>query len=397
MRVAVLVFAVMSAAKGHEVTVDWSALLGSNPDKQNMSVEAGAMLKFNWNGYHNVYQMASKEKFDKCDFSGAQEVIPATASQRMVGPLTTAGSYYYACQVNMHCSMGQKIEVLVKPSHTTGTGYNSGAGSMHSTGGSGLCAANGVTIIPHQRDSGAQQICKSTNTECEVYMKKDATANTCQKFCENHRMQCIATYDDDGDTCSHQFANMARGGARSCCYEGHTSDHICACGVQTAGSATTCPPVVGCQDDDDGLNWESKEQLSTCANHAMYCQDDSPVVAMGAPKGWFKVMCPKTCGCSMADRCCRDYYEQQQQNAYASGTTGTTGTPSNPYASGSAQGSSCSYTAAYDACKQAPGPSGYRCNTDWTTAGVCAECGLREMRLQAELDRLKKQQAYGRL
>ena len=58
-----------------------------------------------------------------------------------------------------------------------------------------------------------------------------------------------------------------------------------------------------CVDDNAGLASESDNALPSCADHANFCEDESMVIAMGSPAGWFSSKCPSTCGTCSTGKC----------------------------------------------------------------------------------------------
>ena len=89
--------------------------------------------------------------------------------------------------------------------------------------GNGLCSDKGVTL-----DDVTKQICDSTQTTCEAYIKKGTVNNvdvqTCNAYCSAFSLECREMYDDQND--------CTRGAKYPTCDEtgGGTSDHICVCG-----------------------------------------------------------------------------------------------------------------------------------------------------------------------
>lgn len=70
------------------------------------SYTAGTMLSIEWTGNHDVYQMASRDKFAACDFSGAT-MLGATSPVLFEVPANAA--VFLACSVGSHCRDGQKL------------------------------------------------------------------------------------------------------------------------------------------------------------------------------------------------------------------------------------------------------------------------------------------------
>jgi len=72
------------------------------------SVDAGTVLNFSWQGYHDVLVLPTKAAFDACDFTNA-------VSLGDVSPVsyTVTDTTYFACSVPGHCPGGQKLEASV--------------------------------------------------------------------------------------------------------------------------------------------------------------------------------------------------------------------------------------------------------------------------------------------
>ena len=72
-----------------------------------MTAELGTTLVFEWTGRHNVYEMASKEAFEKCDFTNAKMLGDTSPLKVTIDKVPV----YYACEIGSHCSEGQKLAV----------------------------------------------------------------------------------------------------------------------------------------------------------------------------------------------------------------------------------------------------------------------------------------------
>mmetsp|Transcript_5402 Transcript_5402/g.9051 ORF Transcript_5402/g.9051 Transcript_5402/m.9051 type:complete len:351 (+) Transcript_5402:88-1140(+) len=102
----------------------WSAI-PSNPNTYN--VTEGETLRFRYSNDHNIWQLASREAYEACNFQGAKEL--AGRDQGGGGgnfpPNTynlvaeSQGVMYIACQVSSHCSAGQKVMITVSPPPTS--------------------------------------------------------------------------------------------------------------------------------------------------------------------------------------------------------------------------------------------------------------------------------------
>merc|ERR1711871_115578 len=83
-----------------------------------VNAKIGDKVVFKYSSAHNVYEMATKSAYDKCDFTGATEL--ASTSQgggsgalpnQYIYQCKTQGDTYIACQVGSHCVAGQKVVV----------------------------------------------------------------------------------------------------------------------------------------------------------------------------------------------------------------------------------------------------------------------------------------------
>ena len=86
-----------------------------------------------------------------------------------------------------------------------------------------LCTDKGITL-----GDVTKQICDSTQTTCEAYIKKGTVNNvdvqTCNAYCSAFGLECKEMYDDNND--------CTKGTKYPTCDDtgGGTSDHICVCG-----------------------------------------------------------------------------------------------------------------------------------------------------------------------
>merc|ERR1712146_552051 len=55
---------------GPVMSFDWLSGF-TDPAARSMMATPGSTIELKWTGMHNVYSMASKEKFEACDFSDA--------------------------------------------------------------------------------------------------------------------------------------------------------------------------------------------------------------------------------------------------------------------------------------------------------------------------------------
>lgn len=101
-------------------TVTWA--IPTTP--QTVSVTAGAEVTFTWTGNHNVYKSANKADYDSCTKTGGTMVAPATSGGTWKTTLSMAGTYYYICEVGMHCAGGQKVAITVTAANNNGNANN---------------------------------------------------------------------------------------------------------------------------------------------------------------------------------------------------------------------------------------------------------------------------------
>lgn len=100
-------------------TIDWKQ--GMDEKAQSYTAKGGEVLKLEWSGSHNVYQMASKEAFDSCNFEGAKNLGGTSPVEVTI----TEKETYLSCEVGSHCQNGQKLAVMMEvpsgPTITTKT------------------------------------------------------------------------------------------------------------------------------------------------------------------------------------------------------------------------------------------------------------------------------------
>ena len=96
-------------------TIDWK--LGMSVDEQNQVVELDeenlAVVVFEWNGYHSVYQFPDKDAFENCDFSQAKYLFVTLTGLGYTFRARSSGTYYFGCKVGSHCQAGQKLALQV--------------------------------------------------------------------------------------------------------------------------------------------------------------------------------------------------------------------------------------------------------------------------------------------
>jgi len=103
------------------IHVPWLAGFGDETARSK-TAHVGDSLHFMWEGGgHNVYKMASKDAFDRCDFTDAvmKEACSsgATCNLGMDSPVEykiTELPAYFACEIQDHCVQGQKLAVTAE-------------------------------------------------------------------------------------------------------------------------------------------------------------------------------------------------------------------------------------------------------------------------------------------
>jgi len=89
------------------IGISWVAGFGGPSARQRTGLKAGDVLVFTWHNTHNVYIMPDKAAFDECDFGRAQLLGDQSGvSYTWTGAATPV---YFACRVNSHCDLGQKL------------------------------------------------------------------------------------------------------------------------------------------------------------------------------------------------------------------------------------------------------------------------------------------------
>ncbi|CAK7345460.1 unnamed protein product [Dovyalis caffra] len=71
--------------------------------------EVGDSLEFVWTSTHTAMEVTTKADYDTCVKTNGilKQTSPATF------PLTKDGTYYFICTVGPHCSLGQKVTIVV--------------------------------------------------------------------------------------------------------------------------------------------------------------------------------------------------------------------------------------------------------------------------------------------
>ena len=102
---AALFVQLVAGARAANVPVSW--VIPMSP--QTMSVNVGDTVVFTWGGNHNVW-LTSQSEFDQC--RGGSE-IAGTDVNTYRWSASSAGTFYFICEVGGHCDAGQKIAITV--------------------------------------------------------------------------------------------------------------------------------------------------------------------------------------------------------------------------------------------------------------------------------------------
>ena len=79
-----------------------------------ITIDAGDSLRFEWSGGHDVFKVNSKSNFDTCDTTGNPPSNRLeSGNSKKVTTSPDVGTHYYICTYGNHCSWGQKIKVTV--------------------------------------------------------------------------------------------------------------------------------------------------------------------------------------------------------------------------------------------------------------------------------------------
>jgi hypothetical protein len=83
-----------------------------------LNAQVGDTVTFDWSGTvpHDLKQMASSTALQSCDFTGATQLVASTTAGNHAMDTSTAGTFYFSCQVGSHCAAMQKIIVVVSAS-----------------------------------------------------------------------------------------------------------------------------------------------------------------------------------------------------------------------------------------------------------------------------------------
>ena len=90
-------------------TIDWKR--GMTTAEQNVKVDEGTEVIFNWEFVHNVYMFASASAYTDCDFSGATKL--SDESGYRFSTEHKSGAFYFGCEYSGHCKDNQKLHLEV--------------------------------------------------------------------------------------------------------------------------------------------------------------------------------------------------------------------------------------------------------------------------------------------
>ncbi|CAH1777840.1 unnamed protein product, partial [Owenia fusiformis] len=93
-------------AEGGNVTIDWAYRM-----YEPKCVYKGTVIRFEWEGDHNVVVLKNRKEFDDCDVGDDVDTDYTLVAEYTLNQVKT---YYFACGVNDACQIGgQKIEIQV--------------------------------------------------------------------------------------------------------------------------------------------------------------------------------------------------------------------------------------------------------------------------------------------
>ena len=80
------------------------------PSPQTLSVAVGDTVTFSWSFSHNVYLSASQADYNSCATTGGT-MLATTSVNTYQHTFSSAGTFYFICEVSGHCSADQKIAI----------------------------------------------------------------------------------------------------------------------------------------------------------------------------------------------------------------------------------------------------------------------------------------------
>ena len=92
--------------------MDWTTGF-SESNAPTITALIGDVLSFEWSGNHNVYQMASRDAMENCDFSGATQICHSANSASGNDCTYTIAELpvYFSCDKYGHCEGNQVLVV----------------------------------------------------------------------------------------------------------------------------------------------------------------------------------------------------------------------------------------------------------------------------------------------
>ena len=101
-------------------TVNWlmqpqiSAAPGRSVSGKTLTVCKGDSVRFYWGSVHGVAQ-TTKANWSSCSLKKFKNLISVAAAADKTLKMTIPGTRYIYCQVPGHCSQGQKMIIVTKP------------------------------------------------------------------------------------------------------------------------------------------------------------------------------------------------------------------------------------------------------------------------------------------
>ena len=77
---------------------------------QTMTVTVGDSVTFTWQYHHNVYLSSSAADYNACVRTGGTMLADNTVTSYQ-HTFSSAGTFYFICEVQGHCNAGQKIAI----------------------------------------------------------------------------------------------------------------------------------------------------------------------------------------------------------------------------------------------------------------------------------------------
>ena len=77
---------------------------------QTMTVTVGDSVTFTWQYHHNVYLSSSAADYNACVRTGGTMLADHTVTSYQ-HTFSSAGTFYFICEVSGHCSADQKIAI----------------------------------------------------------------------------------------------------------------------------------------------------------------------------------------------------------------------------------------------------------------------------------------------